>query len=162
MSFVREITCYLLEWDDGTYIATQALASDGVQDSDEQTTATLGVDIVVFQTTINPQEFLAGNLKGVYFYLEALFKAASSGTADLIWKWQVCDVDGNWIDLHLAVTETNIGTAYVNRIREGFFHATTGMMKLPIQVRLFLQCNEDNEGKGKVRNSSRVTIKVIR
>jgi hypothetical protein len=162
MPKLTEYTAYLHQFDDGTYITTPALTSDGVQDSDEKTTATANVDITVFQTRIQPTLHKLQKIYGLYFELEALFKAASSATADLIWKWQAKNYNAtSWVDLHSAVTETNIGTTYVNKTRKGYIRPLTGLNILPMDIRLILQCNEANQGVGKVRNTSFVKVKVV-
>ena len=137
------------------------LTSDGVQYSDEVTTSDADVDIDVLTKVVDPG--LEGYILWVEFGLTAEFKAVSSATADLIWKWQARNKDGTWVDLHAAVTETDIGTNYVSRTRSGYFTPVTNFQKVPFEVRLILQCNEASEGRAKVKNSSyvRVIYKVV-
>jgi hypothetical protein len=163
MPSLKEHTIYLHTVDDGTYIATPALTSDGVQDSDEKTTATANVDITVFQTRIQPTLHKIQKIHGLYFELEAWLKAVSSATADLIYKWQAKHWwDGaTWVDLHSAVTKTDINTTYVQEVRKGYIRPQTNLEILPMDIRLILQCNEANQGRGKVRNTSFVKVKVI-
>ncbi len=130
------------------------LASDGVQFSAEVDTAAINTDVTVFSKTIS--EVKPGTLLEVEFGLTAAFKAVSSATADLIWKWQARDSGGTWVDLHTAVTESNIGTTYVERTRSGYFALVANFDALPFDIRLILQCNELNEGRAKVKNSSYV------
>lgn len=136
------------------------LASDGIQWSTEVDTTTADVDVVVLTKTINPD--LVGDLLVLEFGVTAALKAVSSGTADIIWKWQGRNAAGTWVDLHTAVTETNIGTTYVERTRSGYFTIQTNLNEIPFEVRLIMQCNEANEGRAKVKNSSyiRATFKV--
>jgi len=137
------------------------LASDGVQYSDEVTTGDADADVDVLTKVVDPG--LEGDILWVEFGLTAEFKAVSSSTADLIWKWQARNKDGTWVDLHSAVTETDIGTTYESRTRSGYFEPETNFNYVPFEVRLILQCNEANEGKAKVKNSSyvRVIYKVV-
>jgi len=95
----------------------------------------------------------------VEFGLTAAFRAVSSGTADLIYKWQARNKGGTWVDLHTAVTKTNIGTSYVEETRSGRFKSETNFNSLPFEVRLIIQCNEANQGRAKVKNSSYVRVK---
>lgn len=130
------------------------LASDGAQWSAEVATTTADVDVVVFSRTIS--EVKPGSLLEVEFGLTAAVKAISSATADLIWKWQARNSGGTWADLHSAVTETNPGTTYLERTMMGYFALAANFNALPFDIRLILQCNELNEGKAKVKNSSYV------
>lgn len=167
MSEAKQFDCILHEYDDGTYIASPALTSDGVQDSDAKDTTTQNVNITVYSARIDPMRgsqdtVLLHELKGLYFILEAWLRSVSTATADLVWKWQAKNAGSTtWVDLHEAVTETNIGAAYVQRIRRGYFRPITNLDSLPIDVRLVLQCNELNEGRGKVSGRSLVTVKVV-
>ena len=131
-----------------------ALTSDGVQWSTEVDTTTANTDVVVGTAEIDARP--KAKMSEVEFSLTAAFKAVSSATADLIWKWQARQVGKtNWVDLHAAVTETNIGTTYVERTRKGYYPVTPGKLEdIPIEVRLILQCNEANEGRAKIKNSS--------
>ncbi len=137
------------------------LTADGIQYSDEVTTGDADVDVDVLAKLIDP--VLEGRIILVEFGLTAEFKAVSSATADLIWKWQARNKDGTWVDLHPAVTETDIGTTYVSRTRSGYFTPETNFQNVPFEVRLILQCNEANEGRAKVKNSSyvRVVYRVV-
>ena len=55
--------------------------------------------------TIKPPAL--GAMIEVEFGLTAAFRAVSSSTADLIYKWQARDKGGTWVDLHSAVTTTH-------------------------------------------------------
>jgi len=142
-------------------LVSGALTEDGVQYSSEVTTGAADIDVTVFSKLINP--VLEGRILLVEFGLTADFKAVSSGTADLIWKWQARNKDGTWVDLHSAVTETDIGTPYKSRTRSGYFTPETNFQNVPFEVRLILQCNQLNEGRARVKNSSytRVVYRVV-
>ena len=136
------------------------LTSDGAQYSDEATTGDADVDVAALSKLVDPG--LEGNILWVEFGLTAEFKALNA-TADLIWKWQARNKDGTWVDLHSAVTETNIGTNYVSRTRSGYFTPVANFQEVPFEIRLILQCNEATQGRAKVKNSSyvRVIYKVV-
>jgi hypothetical protein len=67
------------------------------------------------------------------------------------------------VDLHSAITETDIGTTYKSRTRSGYFTPEANFQNVPFEVRLILQCNELNEGRARVKNSSyvRVVYRVV-
>lgn len=132
------------------------LTSDGEQWSTEKDTEAADTDVVVLEKTIEPK--VKGTIIDVEFGLTAAFKAVSSATADLIWKWQARNKDGTWVDLHSAVTEADIGTTYVERTRAGYFTPESNFDEVPFDIRLILQCNELNEGRAKVKNSSYVRV----
>ena len=136
--------------------AKGSLTSDGVQWSGEVDTTTADTDVEVESVTIEPPAL--GNLVEVEFGLTAAFRAVSSATADLSYKWQARNKGGTWVDLHSAVTKTDIGTTYVEETRSGRFQLETNFNSLPFEVRLIIQCNEANEGRARVKNSSYVKV----
>ncbi len=133
------------------------LTSDGVQWSAEKDTATAGVDVEVESVIIKPPAL--GAMIEVEFGLTAAFRAVSSATADLTYKWQARNKGGTWVDLHSAVTRADIGTSYVEETRSGRFKPVANFNSVPFEVRLIIQCNEDNQGRTKIKNSSYVRIK---
>lgn len=135
---------------------TGVLTADGVQWSTEVDTTTADVDVVGFGATVqNPfADDLDWNLLKLEFGLRVAVRAVSSATADPIWKWQIRNKGGTWVDLHAAVTETDVGAADVERSRTGYFNPQTNIDKLPFDVQLLLQCNEANEGRIKVKSST--------
>lgn len=137
-------------------LVSGALTEDGIQYSPEVSTGTADTDVTVLSKLINP--VLEGEILLVEFGLTADFKAVSSATADLIWKWQARNKDGTWVDLHSAVTETDIGTTYISRTRSGYFTPGANFQNVPFEVRLILQCNELDEGKARVKSSSYVRV----
>lgn len=132
------------------------LTSDGIQWSAEQDTGTDGVDVEVEGVTINPPAL--GAMIEVEFGLTAAFRAVSSATADLTYKWQARNQGGTWVDLHGAVARANIGTTYVEETRSGRCQLVADFDSLPFEVRLIIQCNEANEGRARVKNSSYVRV----
>ena len=137
--------------------AKGALTSDGIQWSAETDTTTADVDVAVESVTIKPPTL--GGMIEAEFSLTAAFRAVSSATADLIYKWQARNKGGTWVDLHDAVTKTDIGTSYVEETHSGRFQPVTNFNLIPFEVRLIIQCNETNEGRAKVKNSSYVQMK---
>jgi len=133
------------------------LTSDGIQWSTEVDTNTVDTDVEVESVTIKPPAL--GELIEVEFGLTAAFRAVSSATADLTYKWQVRNEGEIWVDLHSAVTKTDIGTTYVEETRSGRFQTVTNFNALPFEVRLIIQCNEANEGRAKVKNSGYIKVK---
>ncbi|GEM_PF-520613 len=130
------------------------LASDGVQWSAAVDTVAADTLVEIFSKTIS--EAKPGTLIEVEFGLTAAFKAVSSATADLGWKWQARDSGGTWVDLHALVYDPNIGITYVERTMSGYFTLVANFDALPFDIRLILQCSEVNEGRAKVKNSSYV------
>ena len=133
------------------------LTSDGVQWSSEKDTAAAGVDVEVESVTIKPPAL--GELIEVEFGLTAAFRAVSSSTADLTYKWQARNKGGTWVDLHSPVTKADIGTSYIEETRSGRFKTVANFDSLPFEVRLVIQCDEANQGRAKVKNSSYVRVK---
>ena len=133
------------------------LTSDGIQWSAEKDTTTADVDVEVESVTIRPPAL--GEMVEVEFGLTAAFRAVSSATADLTYKWQARNKGGTWVDLHSAVTKADIGTTYVEETRSGRFLPVANFDAVPFDVRLIIQCNEANEGRAKIKNSSYVRMK---
>ena len=133
------------------------LTGDGIQWSAEVDTTTSDTDVEVESVTIKPPAL--GDLLEIEFGLTAAFRAVSSATADLTYKWQARNKGGTWVDLHSAVTKTDVGTTYVEETRSGRFKTVTNFDALPFEVRLIIQCNEANEGRARVKNSSYVRVK---
>jgi len=132
------------------------LTADGIQWSAEVDTTTPDTDVEVECVTIKPPAL--GEIIEVEFGLTAAFRAVSSATADLIYKWQARNKGGTWVDLHGAVSKANIGTTYVEETRSGRFKLVANFDSLPFEVRLVIQCNEANQGRAKIKNSSYVKV----
>ncbi len=132
------------------------LTADGIQWSAEKDTTTADTDVEVESVTIKPPAL--GAMIEVEFGLTAAFRAVSSATADLIYKWQARNKGGTWVDLHSAVTKTDIGTTYVEETRSGRFKPVANFDSVPFEVKLIIQCNEANEGRAKIKNSSYVRV----
>ena len=133
------------------------LTSNGIQWSSEVDTTTADTDVEVERVTIRPPAL--GELIEVEFGLTAAFRAVSSATADLTYKWQARNKGGTWVDLHSAITKADIGTSYIEETRTGRFKLVSNFNSLPFEVRLVIQCDEANQGRAKVKNSSYVRVK---
>jgi len=133
------------------------LTADGIQWSAERDTTAPDTDVAVETVTTKPPAL--GKLLEVEFGLTAALRAVSSGTADIIYKWQARNAGGTWVDLHTAVTKADIGTNYVEETRSGRFALQANFNSLPFEVRLIIQCNEANQGRAKIKNSSYVRVK---
>jgi len=138
-------------------LAKGDLTSDGIQWSAEKDTTTADVDVEVESVTIKPPSL--GAMIEVELGLTAAFRAVSSATADLTYKWQARNKGGTWVDLHSVVTKTDIGTTYVEETRSGCFKPVANFDSVPFEVRLIIQCNEANEGRAKIKNSSYIRVK---
>ena len=132
------------------------LTSDGIQWSDETDTTTADVDVEVESATVKPPAL--GAMIEVEFGLTAAFRAVSSATADLTYKWQARNKGGTWVDLHSAVTKADIGTSYVEETRSGRFKPAANFDSIPFEVRLIIQCNETDDGRAKIKNSGYVRV----
>ncbi|GAI12171.1 unnamed protein product, partial [marine sediment metagenome] len=49
-------------------------------------------------------------------------------------------------------------TTYKSRTRSGYFTPEADFQDVPFEVRLILQCNELDEGRARVKNSSYVRV----
>ena len=140
------------------------LVEGGAQYDTAVDTTTLNVDVVVGSYTVNspifgPVETSKFNLIEVWCNLIAEVRAVSTATADLKWKWQAANVGGSAVELQADyVTETNIGTTYASQAMQGYMDIQVGLNELPMVILLLLQCNETNEGRGRIANTSYVTI----
>jgi hypothetical protein len=139
-------------------LVTGLLTADGVQYSTAVDTTTANIDVDVLNVTIDPLVLGSNTLITIEFGLTAEFRAVSTITADLIWKWQARNNEGIWVDLHGAVTETDIGIGYLSRTRQGKFLVQANLNQAKIDIRLLLQSNELNEGSAKVNSSSYVRL----
>lgn len=133
-----------------------SLEPDGVQYSDEVDTTVVDTDVVVFETSVETET--DGAIQWVEFGLTAAFRAVSSITADVRWRWQAKEAGGDWVDLNTEVLESDIGLSFIERTRQGYFSLSSNFSRVPFDVRLLLRCNEANEGRAKVKNSSYVRV----
>ncbi len=158
-----EVTIFLHEADDGTYIATPILAADGVQDSDAKTTAAATVYITMFLATLTgPGDVIKRQLRGLYFNLEPYLKASSTGTADVSIKIEAKNhdaADSAYVTILGETTYANINTTYLSKPFSGHVRPQANLNKFPIDIKISIKCDELNEGVGKLRNTSFVTAR---
>jgi hypothetical protein len=133
------------------------LTANGLQWSNEVDTDTADIDVEVESIIIRPPAL--GEILELEFGLTAAFRAISSATADITYKWQARNKGEAWIDLHPAVNKANIGTNYIEESCSGRFRTQEGLDSLPFEIRLVIRCNEAGEGRAKIKNSSYARIK---
>lgn len=142
------------------------LTSDGVQWSATTDTTTANVDVVVESVmTIEPIGVAKGpGGRGVIieieFSLTGGFRAVSSITADLIYKWQARNKGGTWVTL-VEVTKTDINVTEVAETYSGRFKTVANLNSVPFDVRLVIQCNETNQGRARIKNSSYIRVTYL-
>lgn len=141
------------------YPVKAALTSDGVQYSAEVATTTADTDVVLFSYSVDlgiADMYKRDYFKAlwVYFNVVVALKANSSGTADLKWKAQARNKGGTWVDLFAYQTESDIGTTYVDKKMEGYANLQANFEQVPFDFQILYQCNELNEGRGKLKNST--------
>ena len=136
------------------YPVSGDLTSDGVQYSTEVSTTDANTDVVVLSDTIDVGT--KAKLLWIYFNVGCAFKANASATADIKWKAQARNEDGTWTDLFSYVTYADIGTSYAGNDKkmEGNATVVSTLNQLPIDFRVIFQCNEANEGRAKLKNST--------
>ena len=136
--------------------AKGSLTSNGVQWTATTDTTTAATDVTIDAAkTIEPPA--AGSIVEVEFGLTAGFRAVSTATADIIYKWQARDKAGTWVTL-CTVTKTDIGTTEVEETYSGRFATEANFDVVPFDVQLVIQCNEANEGRARIKNSSYVKV----
>jgi len=154
------------------YPVNGKLTSNGVQYSTEVETTTKDTDVEVFSYNYDlgfdslskaGARFTALSLLWIYFVVEVAFKADASGTASIKWKAQARNKDGTWVDLFDYQTLATIGTDYVVDKMEGNGPIEDNFNQVPFDFRILFQCDEDDEGRAKVKNSTmlRPVIKAI-
>jgi len=155
-----------------------ALTEDGTQYSDEVTTETANeekellskdLDLKVNVNRIDSGVYIntakaidvPKNILSVYFNIVVELKAVSSATADVSWKAQARNDGGTWVDLFDWKTYADIGTTYAEKTFKGYFNPQTNFNQLPADFRILIKCNEDNEGKGKVKSGSYIEVNFL-
>ena len=157
----HEVTTYLHEADDGTYISTQTLAADGIQDSDAVDTTATNTDVTIFQAALTgPADSLKRRLKGLFFSIESFLRAVSSATADVSITISAKNAStSTWVVILAKTNYANIGLAYLSKPFTGHIHPVANLDEWPIDIKIEIQSDELNEGRGKVRNTSLVTAR---
>jgi len=147
------VVAKLFEWTSSSWIATQALTSDGIQWSDEKTLPASDPETQVFGAIFEPPK--AGTLIAVELGLVAQMKS-SAATEAKKWRWKARNKAGTWVNLHGEVSE-NLTTGYVEKTRSGNFFAITNFAEVPFEIGLFGTPSANETFICQVKNSSQVT-----
>ncbi|MBI2851405.1 MAG: hypothetical protein HYX80_10300 [Chloroflexi bacterium] len=137
-------------------LAKGNLTSDGVQWSAEKTTSTDGYETVE-EVTVNPPAL--GAVKEFEFGLTCAVK--SSGAAEsVLFKWQVRNSGGSWVDLHPEVTRSPNASAYQEYTYSGRFKPVADFNSVPFDLRLQIKSGAagGENAMGKTKNSSYVRV----
>jgi len=137
--------------------ARGGLTADGVQWTPEKDTAEADVYVTVAEALITPP---ARKMPAeVELGLTAAFRAVTSTTADITYQWQARNQGATtWVNLHDPVTLVDVGTTYVEQTRSGYPALVANFNTIPFEIRLQLRCNEANQGRAKIKNSTYVSI----
>lgn len=133
LSGLSRIDANLFEWTSSTWIAAQALTSDGEQWSDAKTQAVAGAEAQVFGAIFEPPK--AGDLVAVSLGLTCQLKSGEATVAKK-WRWKARNKAGTWVNLQ-AETSENLTTGYVEKSMSGVFYAVTNFDEVPFEIGLF-------------------------
>ena len=161
----------VLGYDFSVYMVQADLTTDGIQYSTEIETTTADTDVVVLEGSFDLgfdrldkyTNDIILDIIWAYFEFHVMLKADSSGTAGIKFKAQARNKDGTWVDLFDYVTYTDIGTVYLEKTYKGYADLQTNFEQVPFDWRIVFQCNELNEGRAKVKNTTyfRTTFEAI-
>ena len=132
------------------------LTSDGVQWSDEHTTATDDYEEVE-SVAISPPAL--GDVLEFEFGLTCAVKS-SGATETVLFKWQARNRSGTWVDLHSEVTYSADASAYKEYTYSGYFKPVTNFNNVPFDVRLAIKSGGagGENAVGKTKSSSYVKV----
>ncbi len=156
------------------------LTGDGTQWSTEVTTGTANEEKLLLANNldlkVNVNRISGGvyintakdidvpkDIFNIYFNLDVQFKAVSSATADISWMAQGRNKgETTWINIFSNwITYANIGTSYVAKNIKGYFQPEAGFNQLPAEFQIIFKCDEANEGKGQVKNTSYIEVNCL-
>lgn len=100
------------------------------------------VELLLYKTITNYPN-TAGHLTEVYYEINFELKAAND-TADLTWKLQAKDKDGEWVDMCAEQSANNIGTSWVEKVIKGYLYIQSGITKIPYEFRLIFKSSESS------------------
>ncbi len=132
------------------------LTSDGIQWSGEKTTSTDGYEAVE-EVTVSPPAL--GAVIEFEFGLTCAVK--SSGAAEsVLFKWQVRNKGGTWVDLHSEVTYPANASAYKEYTYSGRFKPVADFNTVPFDIRLMVKSGSagGENAVGKTKSSSYVKV----
>lgn len=146
------------------YLVSGDLTTDGIQYSDIVTTATADTAVVVLEKSItlepDPSVFPYKDhydLVQVYILTETEIAASSSVNADISLKVQAKNADETtYVDVCDWQLYENVGTSFTAKVLKGYAEVQSGFNEIPFDLKILMKCNEDNEGKAKVKNTSYV------
>jgi len=132
------------------------LTSDGVQWSDEHTTATDDYEEVE-SVVITPPAL--GDVLEFEFGLTCAVKS-SGATESILFKWQARNKGGTWVDLHDEVTYSADASAYKEYTYSGRFKPGANFNAVPFDVRLVIKSGGagGENAVGKTKSSSYVKV----
>ena len=132
------------------------LTSDGVQWSDEHTTATDDYEEVE-SVVISPPAL--GDVLEFEFGLTCAVKSGGA-TESALFKWQARNQGGTWVDLHSEVTYAADASAYKEYTYSGRFKPVANFNAVPFDVRLVIKSGGagGENAVGKTKSSSYVKV----
>ena len=136
--------------------AKGSLTSDGVQWGAEKTT--VGDDYeTVEEVTVSPPAL--GAVIEFEFGLTGAIKS-SGATESVLFKWQVRNKGGSWVDLHDEVTYSADASAYKEYTYSGRFKPVANFNTVPFDIRLAIKSGAagGENAVGKTKNSSYVRV----
>lgn len=148
---------------DYTIYPVQAdLTTDGVQYSTEVTTTTADTNVAAFSYTFDLgldqlgsfQSRTTRTLLSCYFDIRIMLGAVSTATADVTMVAQARNKDGTWVNLFDAIEYEDIGTTYLEKTYKGYADLQTNFQEVPFDFQILFQCDETDEGKAKLKNTS--------
>ena len=146
-------------------LVTGDLTATGVQYSTMDTTGTAAAELALFTKSIDlvfgnqsNQETSHKFIIDLYFEIFGSFAAATTGTADIEWKPQARNKDGTWTDLASYVDIPDIGTSFTASNLKGYAETSSTLDEIPLDFRILMKCDEDDEGIGKIKSGSYIRI----
>jgi len=145
------------------YLVSGDLTADGVQYSDVVNTITANTAVVVLEKSVtlepDPSVFPHKDhydLVQVYILTEVEIAASSSTTADISLKVQARNEGGTYVDLCAWQDYTDPGTSFTAKTLKGYADLDSNFNEIPFDVQILVKCNEKDEGKARVKNTSYV------
>ena len=144
------------------------LTTNGVQWCTELTT-TAAVSVYETVEEVRCNTMLPGTIQEMELGLTGGIAAATVASADIILRWQARSVGKpNWATLATAPETDSATTTIVESTYSGYFGTidANGVMdencsRVPLDLRLQIQCDVASEGQGKTKNSSYAKITYI-
>jgi hypothetical protein len=138
------------------YLVSGDLTTNGTQYSTEVVATSADTVYTIASGTFKPME--QGAPIYVYAFFEPTLKCSTSASGDVTWAAMAKDTDATtWVTL-ATVTLADIGTTYTDSELKGYMDMTssTDLDAIPFQWKVVFECDEDGEGKGKLKNTSHI------